>query len=69
MDSQKFKDLGESFIDRSKKILNDNDITDDNIIYDETQTGPQEEPFLFEYSMDLLAWEKYLENLDKKNQE
>ncbi len=69
MDSQKFKDLGESFIDRSKKILNDNDITDDNIIYDETQTGPQEEPFLFEYSMDLFAWEKYLENLDKKNQE
>lgn len=69
MDSQKFKDYDKSFNDRSKEILNDNDITDDNIIFDETQTGPQEEPFLFEYSMDMLAWEKYLENLDKKYRE
>lgn len=58
-----------TFNDRSKGILNDNEITDEEIIYDETQTGPQEEPFLFEYEMDLIAWDRYLKYLNKKNNE
>lgn len=56
-----------SFNDRSKEILNDDSLSEENIIYDETQIGPQEEPYLFEYSMDLIAWQKYLKELDKKN--
>ncbi len=58
-----------SFNEKSKEILNDNDLTEEEIIYDETQIGPQEEPFLFEYSMDLVAWDQYLKNLNKKNRE
>ncbi len=63
------KEEFKNFNDRAKDVLNDNDLSPENIIYDETQIGPQEEPFLFEYSLDLNAWQKYLLSLDKKNRE
>ena len=57
-------DFKDTLLEKEKEILNE--ISDKNIIYDETQTGPQEEPFLFEYSLDLNMWSKYLKDKDKK---
>jgi len=57
-------DFKDTLLEKEKEILNE--ISDKNIIYDETQTGPQEEPFLFEYSLDLNMWSKYLIDKDKK---
>lgn len=56
-----------SLTDKSKDILNDNFLSEENIIYDEAQVGPMEEPYLFEYSLDFVAWSNYLKSLDKKN--
>lgn len=57
-------DFIDTLLEKEKEILNE--ISDKNIIYEETQTGPQEEPFLFEYSLDLNMWSKYLNEKDKK---
>lgn len=57
-------DFKDTLLEKEKDILNE--ISDKNIIYEETQTGPQEEPFLFEYSLDLNMWSKYLKEKDKK---
>ena len=57
-------DFKDTLLEKEKEILNE--ISDKNIIYEETQTGPQEEPFLFEYSLDLNMWSKYLKEKDKK---
>lgn len=57
-------DFKDTLLEKEKEILNE--ISDKNIIYEETQTGPQEEPFLFEYSLDLNMWSKYLKDKDKK---
>ena len=57
-------DFIDTLLEKEKEILNE--ISDKNIIYEETQTGPQEEPFLFEYSLDLNMWSKYLKEKDKK---
>lgn len=57
-------DFQDTLLEKEKEILNE--ISDKNIIYEETQTGPQEEPFLFEYSLDLNMWSKYLKDKDKK---
>ena len=50
--------------EKQRDILNE--ISPKNIIYDETQTGPQEEPFLFEYHLDLEVWKKYKNKHFKK---
>ncbi len=57
-------DFKDTLLEKEKDILNET--SDKNIIYEETQTGPQEEPFLFEYSLDLNMWSKYLKEKDKK---
>ena len=54
-------DFIDTLLEKEKEILNE--ISDKNIIYEETQTGPQEEPFLFEYSLDLNMWSKYLKSM------
>ncbi len=51
------RDFKDSYLERNKRVLNE--IADENIIYDETQTGPQEEPFLFEYHVNVAKWRKY----------
>lgn len=61
----KKKDFDDNLLNKEKKILND--ISDENIIYEETQIGPQEEPFLFEFHVDLEAWEKYKNKNKNKN--
>lgn len=57
-------DFTNTLLNKEKNILNKT--SDKDVIYEETQTGPQEEPFLFEYHLDLNMWEKYLEEKDKK---
>ena len=57
-------DFKDNLLEKEKDILNE--ISPEDVIYEETQTGPQEEPFLFEYHLDLNMWEKYLEEKDKK---
>ncbi len=52
-------------IEKQKDILNE--MSPEDIIYDETQTGPQEEPFLFEYHLDLELWKKFLARQNKKH--
>ena len=39
---------------------------DSNFIYDESQTGPQEEPTLIQYEVDINQFKKYLK--EKKKQ-
>ena len=58
-------DFKDTFLEKEKDILNNN--SDKDTIYEETQTGPQEEPFLLEYSLDLAMWKKYLKDKDKYN--
>lgn len=54
------RDFKNNYLERNKKVLNE--ISDENIIYDETQTGPQEAPYLFEYHVDVKKWRKYHKN-------
>ncbi len=58
-------EFNDTFLNKEKDILND--IADEDVIYDESQTGPQEEPFLFEYHLDLELWKKFLEKQNKKH--
>lgn len=53
----KERNFDDTFLNKEKNILNE--IAEENIIYDETQTGPQEEPYLFEYHVDVKKWRKY----------
>ena len=58
-------DFNDTFLEKEKDILNN--ASENNVIYDESQTGPQEEPFLFEYYLDLNMWKKYLLEKNKNN--
>lgn len=53
----KERNFDDTFLNKEKSVLNE--IAEENIIYDETQTGPQEEPYLFEYHVDVEKWRKY----------
>ena len=45
------KRIHEDFLSMRKRMLNE--ISDENIIYEESQTGPQEEPTLQEIHLEL----------------
>ena len=43
--------VDKDYLEIQKEILNE--ISDENIIYEEAQCGPQEEPYLKEYKLDI----------------
>lgn len=45
-----------------KEIDTLNEIADDYTIYDESQCGPQEEPYVKEYKVDIKKWKVYHQN-------
>ena len=53
---KKKKYLYEDFLSARKRMLNE--ISDENIIYEESQTGPQEEPTLQEIRLRIDEWTK-----------
>lgn len=60
----KKKDFTDNLLNRELEILNETSPKD--IIYDEVQIGPQEEPYLFEYHLDLKLWGDFLKKKNKK---
>ena len=46
-----------SFLEKHKDILNE--IADETTIYDETQTGPQEAPYLLEFNVNPGKFRQY----------
>lgn len=46
-----------TFIEQEIETLNE--IADENIIYDESLCGPQEEPYPKEYKVDIKKWKLY----------
>ena len=60
MKKKSIKEYAEmSFLTRRKNDLNE--LAEEDIIYEESQTGPQEEPTLKEIRLNL----KYIENVNK----
>lgn len=53
--TQKYK--GSSFLEKEIDILNE--ISSEEIIYEESQDGPQEEPIVKEYRYDIKKWKEY----------
>lgn len=47
----------ESYLDLTKRMMNE--ISSENVIYDEIQTGPQEEATIQEYRFDLEKFKEY----------
>lgn len=56
--------VDKDYLEIQKEILNE--ISDENIIYEEAQCGPQEEPYLKEYKLDIKKWKLYHENHNRK---
>ena len=54
--NNKHKTFNEKEID----ILNE--MSDENVIYEETQCGPQEEMIITEHKIDIDKWRKYKNN-------
>ncbi len=48
-----------------KEIDTLNEIAGEDIIYDESQCGPQEEPYVKEYKVDLGKWRRYRKKKSK----
>lgn len=48
---------GSSFLEKEIDILNE--ISSEEIIYEESQDGPQEEPIVKEYRYDIKKWKEY----------
>ena len=53
----KKKKLYESFNEQTKRIMNE--ISSEDTIFDEVQTGPQEESTLQEFKLDLDKFKEY----------
>ena len=53
--TKKYK--GSSFLEKEIDILNE--ISSEEIIYEESQDGPQEEPIVKEYRYDIKKWKEY----------
>ncbi len=59
------QDFNDNFLTKEQQLLNE--MSSEDIIYEQTQTGPQEEPFLLETHVDLKKWRKYhQEKMNKK---
>lgn len=56
--------VDKDYLEIQKEILNE--ISDENIIYEESQCGSQEEPYLKEYKLDIKKWKLYHENHNRK---
>ncbi len=56
--------VDKDYLEMQKEILNE--ISDENVIYEESQCGPQEEPYLKEYKLDIKKWKLYHENHNRK---
>lgn len=56
--------VDKDYLEIQKEILNE--ISDENIIYEESQCGHQEEPYLKEYKLDIKKWKLYHENHNRK---
>lgn len=56
-------DFINNLINKEKDVLNE--ISKKDVIYDEVINGPQEEPYLKEYHLDIKKWKKYLKNKNK----
>lgn len=52
------------YLENLKNKLNDD--FNERFIFEESQTGPQEEPILLQYDVDISKFREYLQNLDKK---
>lgn len=50
----------QSFLEKEIDILNE--ISSEEIIYDESQDGPQEEPIAKEYHYNKKKWKEYKKN-------
>ena len=57
--------VDKDYLEIQKEILNE--ISDENVIYEESQCGPQEEPYLKEYKLDIKKWKLYHENNNRKH--
>lgn len=53
----KKKKIYESYDEQTKRIMNE--ISSEDTIYDEVQTGPQEESTLQEFKLDLNKFKEY----------
>lgn len=53
----------ESYDDQTKRIMNE--LSKENIIFDEVQTGPQEESTLQEFVLDLNKFEEYKKKMKR----
>ena len=56
--------VDKDYLEIQKEILNE--ISDENVIYEESQCGPQEEPYLKEYKLDIKKWKLYYETENRK---
>ena len=54
----------ELYLNKMKNKLNHD--SSDKYIFDESQTGPQEEPILVEYEVDVEKFKRYLEKNKKQ---
>lgn len=52
------------YLQRMKERLNKD--SSNKYIFDESQTGPQEEPTLIQYELDVERFQKYLEQKKKQ---
>jgi len=57
------ENVDKDFLEKEKDILNE--ISDEETIYEESQCGPQEEPYLKEFRVNLEKWRLYRSH--KKN--
>lgn len=54
------KHIERDFLEKEIDTLNE--ISSENVIYDESQDGPQEEPYLKEFHLNLEKWRLYRKN-------
>ena len=52
--------VDKDYLEIQKEILNE--ISDENIIYEESQCGPQEEPFNQEFRISTKKYKKFCQN-------
>ena len=56
-----------SFLEESKDALNE--FSKEDVIYDEIQIGPQEEPIIHDFKINLEQYRKYVQQQKKKKSE
>ena len=59
------KNYEQNFLEKSKNTLNE--MSSENVIYDEIQIGPQEEPIIYEFPINIRKYRQYVNKISKKN--